>query len=313
MSRWMKLAAVVLVLLAAVLVALALRSSKKPAPAAVARAAPATAVQQWPVVLAKRDLKAGMALGADDLEVTQWPAVPEQVFSDLSGLTGKVLRFDLKKSQPVLREFIAEGLSTHLGKDERAVTVAIDAISGAGQQVSPGDWVDVFFTLGKGAEVKDTQARLLLPKVRVLAYGRQSLSGEQVDEAERGAARKPEPARSAVLAVPLDEVNALLLAARSGSLQFVLRSVQDEGMPARELFPDYAAVLHAKQDLTEAQKQQLQEPGNVALAGLGLREMAHSKDGPVGPAPAAATAERRQGAGRTVEVIRGGRKEQVPY
>lgn len=318
MSRLMKLAAVLLMLVAVILVFLAIRSGSAPAPTPVIAPTPTPAPQQAlpqsPVVLAKHDLKAGTVLSAEDLALAYWPAVPEHTFAEASLLPGQVLRFDLKKAQPVLQSFLAQGLATHLQEGERAVTVAIDTISGAGQRIQPGDWVDVFFMFNNSAEVERTQARLLLPKVRVLAYGRQSVSGEQADE-DGAASRKPEPARHAMLAVPLEQVNAVLLAARSGNLQFVLRSPEDVLMPDEDLFPSFAAIVPPRSGLNEAQRLQLQTPENRAWAGLSLSELAWSQ----APQPeeeavaAAVSRENRAGPGRVVEIIRGNRKESVAY
>src|SRR3546814_10697731 len=98
---------------------------------------------------------------------------------------------------------LARGLATYLHEGERAVTIPVDESAGASQQVTHGDMVDVFFTLSQNSEVTDTQTRLLLPRVRVLAYGNESVDGPLVapDKTGRRAAAPP----TAVLAVPRSE------------------------------------------------------------------------------------------------------------
>ncbi|WP_341669002.1 Flp pilus assembly protein CpaB [Alcaligenes sp. SDU_A2] len=317
MNGIMKGAAVILLLVAAVLAGLAVYLGTRPKPTTAVPAVAAvehSRAQQplQPVVLLKRSLKAGEVLSADALQVEQWPLAPSQSFQSLEPVLGKTVRFDLDAGQPLLGSFIAKSLSSYLEAGERAVTIPVDAISGADNRIEPGDLVDVFFTFGSGTEISDTQARLLMPRTRVLAYGKDSLAGPQAADAASG--RQDAQARQAMLAVPLESVNELLLASRSGSLQLVLRAPSDAGMPDTDLFPEFAALLPARASLAPEQRAALSLPDNRAMAGLGLREFSASKQ-ELGqertpepePRPVAAASQRR------TEVIRGGRLEVVQH
>ncbi|MGE8547539.1 Flp pilus assembly protein CpaB [Alcaligenes sp. Marseille-Q7550] len=316
MSGIMKGAAVVLLLIAAVLVGLAVYLGIKPKPAPVAPATAGTAESHrqslQSVVLVKRSLKAGDTLTADALELAQWPAAPSQSYQDMQPLVGKTLRFDLEAGQPVLSSFIAKSLASYLEDGERAVTIPVDAISGASNRVEPGDLVDVFFTFNSGNEVSDTQARLLMPRVRVLSYGKSSLAGPEASESS--AARQDGQARNAMLAVPLASVNELLLASRSGSLQLVLRAPSDGSLPDPGLFPEFAALIPARAGLAPEQREALALPDNRAMAGLGLREFSASNE-KLGEAKTPVAAPRTDGMAqpRRAEVIRGGRVEVIQY
>ncbi|GHC40200.1 Flp pilus assembly protein CpaB [Alcaligenes pakistanensis] len=316
MSGIMKGAAVLLLLIAAVLVAFALYLGMKPEPVVVQPVAsasnqePAAALQA--VVVVKRDLKAGETLQADALQLAQWPAAPAQSFNTLEALAGKTLRFDLEQGQPVLSSFIAKSLASYLETGERAVSIPIDLISGASHRVEPGDLVDIFITFNSNNEVKDTQARLLMPRVRVLAYGGASLSGP--DPAEASATRADTQARHAMLAVPLESVNELLLASRSGSLQLVLRAPMDESLPDASLFPEFAGLIPARASLDAEQRDALKLPDNRAMAGLGLREFSISQtEKEQVQARALAGGEPHAAPPRRTEVIRGGRVEVIQY
>lgn len=78
-----------------------------------------------------------------------------------------------------------------------------------------------------GSEIAQTQARLLLSRVRVLSFGDATV--------ERDGTPGPTGAgaRTAVLAVPTAQVDALTLAEASGRLVLALRSPRDEDIAAQ--------------------------------------------------------------------------------
>lgn len=329
MSAIAKVIAIVLVLLSLLLAGLAVRmavnASRQPdvpaAPIQAAADAPPAAPAQpasrdvlHPVVVAARNLAAGSALTQGDVEIVQWPIRPEAAFDDSTGLIGEVLRDDLARGEPLTQRLLSRGLSRNLKPGERAVAIALDDLSGATNRIVPGDLVDVFFTLTQdNREITDTQSRLLLPRVRVLAFGAQSVDGPaSADErvASGRSSGNASGARSAMLAVPLQEVNALLLASRSGKLQLVLRSPQDLAQPDMALFPARDAVLQARMDLPESQRKQLESPENLAYAGNSLSVVSgQAVQTPEPPAPEPPATQARR---RSIEVIRG-RQSQLQH
>ena len=121
-------------------------------------------------------------------------------------------------------------MASLLQPGERALAVAVDEVSGGGNRILPGDFVDVFFMLDKSSEVQAGQARLLQSQLRVLAYGANSLDGpEEKSLLQQGA--PAQPAKTAVLAVPVERVSELMLASRAGRLQLALRPLGDAGVP----------------------------------------------------------------------------------
>ncbi|MCX5592048.1 Flp pilus assembly protein CpaB [Alcaligenes endophyticus] len=315
MSSVMKGIALILLLMAAALIGLAvwLGMQPKPVPAPVQleqRTEQSPATPLHPVVVAAKELKAGIRLSANDLEVVQWPVAPSQAFDNMAELEGKMLRYQVEQGTPVLASSLALSLASYLAPGERAVTIPVDINSGANNRVLPGDLVDVFFTFSSSAEVSNTQARLLMPRVKVLAYGRDSLAGPE--QAESTPARQDSQVRNAMLAVPEAAVNELLLAVRSGSLQLVLRSLEDESMPNVALFPEFATLMPAKKELSSEQKEALEDPANRALAGLSLREFSLSTE-PLEPIRQATYPSAPSDNGRRIEVIRGGKIEVVQF
>lgn len=309
MSSMSKIVAGVLVLLAIVLGVFAARLAlKEPEPAPVVaqrevRPEPVVETKErtlYPVVVAARDLEPGVPLRAEDLQMDSWPAAPAQGFAQADPLVGEKLREALRKGEPLTERLLAQGLSRHLQAGERAIMVAVDESLGAAGGIAPGDRVDVFFTLGRDNENQNTQARLLLPSARVLAFGQDSLDGPVGAEAQKG--RTSVAARSAMLAVPLAEVNGLLLAMGKGKLQLALRSPEDKAQPDMALFAEREPVLRARAGLSSDERERLRQAENLAYAGDSIASLAASD--PESQAGQAAPGKKGDAA-RSVQVIRG--------
>ena len=100
---------------------------------------------------------------------------------------------------------------------------------GLGGFIQPDDRVDVVLYLARDQrEISDTQARVLLENIRVLAFGA-NLERREQDESDENTNN----ARTAVLAVPESDVDRLMLGASKGSLRLALRGDPADGDPAR--------------------------------------------------------------------------------
>jgi len=282
-----------------------------PAPVAAAQEPAAPPVTLHPVVVAREAIPAGTRIdSAKMLMVAQWQAALSNSFDSLTPLEGAVTRVDIAVGDPIVPSLLAQGLAKQLKPGERAVAVAVDEVIGGGNRIAPGDLVDVFFMVEKSQEVPGGQARLLQSQVRVLAYGRQSVDGpEEKSVLQQGPGQ---PAKTAVLAVPVDQINDLILASRAGRLQLALRPVGDDAVPDMTLFAKRGAVLPTRADLTPAQREALLTGPNRAFAGDSLVQLD-------GTTPAARTTPNRVagsgggGGGRTVEIVRGDKSERVRY
>lgn len=328
MSPILKFLAAILVVIAVALGVVAYRIANRPAPPPPAPNTPIAASEApkpaptYPVVLAAKDIAAGVPMANTALKTAQWPVSPKQAYAEPKELVGKRLRFDLPAGEPITRAMLMQGLATYLDEGQRAVSIPVDEITGASNRIRPGDIVDVFFTLERkssggadNAEVADTQARLLLPQVRVLAYGLDSLDGPPPQDAasDNQQPRRRDQANNAMLAVPLARVNELLLAVRSGKLQLALRSPEDESRPDTDLFKPTEPLLAGRKNLTAAERQLLAEAGNRAYAGESLTQVSgadqDNKPEKKAQAPRTSSAQPH----RSVQVIRGGKAETVKY
>ncbi|KVH44599.1 Flp pilus assembly protein CpaB [Burkholderia diffusa] len=265
-------------------------------------AMPTAAAQSVSIVVAARLLPAGQPIPADALKLAQVPMMPTGGFSDPTALVGRVPANDILAAAPVLEGGLTSGLADQVALGERAVAVKVDETNAVGNRLRPGNFVDVFLNLrrdGSGgaqasSEIPGTQARLLLSKVRVLSFG-DATSDRDGGGGPSGAVR------TAVLAVPTAQVDALTLAEASGRLTLALRNPRDT-----EVATQTVAIRTALGDAT---------PSTQAASGVWLDDLSGGRTrgtsrAPVAPRTSAAMA---RGGGSSIEVIRGGRAETVAY
>jgi len=312
MLKFTRIAAGLLIAVALLLGVIAVTLLRRPAPA------PVTSVRQslFPVVVAARLLPAGKPIAADALRVQPLPIHPNGAFAEPSLVAGRVPAADIGAEAPVLEEQLSSGLAERIEPGERAVAVRVEESNAVGNRLRPGNFVDVFFTLkrdgnmGSGGEIGQTQARLLMSKLRVLAFGNATATGDTSGD-QNGMVR------TAVLAVPVADVDRLTLAETSGRLVFALRNPKDPEVIDASAFAPLPAVLSTS---TQTRGGAPHGDSTRAAAGVSLDALSGGAGraaprAPVVPrlAPPANRLATRAGTGATggIEVIRGGRAEMV--
>jgi pilus assembly protein CpaB len=270
------------------------RKPAQPAPTAIVQAVPA---HSYPLVVAVRALPAGQPIPLDALKVQQTGALPLGAFGDPAAVAGRIPVNAIAAQAPVVETALMSGLADQIAPGERAVSIKVDETNAVGSRLRPGNFVDVFLSLKReggfgttGSEIAKSQARLLLSRVRVLAFG------DATPDRDGSGGPTGTAARTAVLAVPTAQVDALTLAEASGRLVLALRSPRDE-----EIAPQTVAVRAAP----------ALSPSAQAALGLVLGDLSHSdSSAPAAPKPRAPIVPRQGG---SIEVIRGGRAETVAY
>ena len=196
------------------------------AAAPVADAAPPL-LARAAMLVAARSLRAGSLIKPEDL------AAQEAVRADIplgasldgpqsrSGLTGAMVRRSLSEGQPIMpADVVHPGdhgfLAAVLGPNMRAITVAVDAVSGTAGLIWPGDRVDLILTqamddpsLVAGHRVA---AETVLSDARVIAVDQQIVQGQAPDGAIAPANR------TATLEVTASQAERVLVAGRLGKL-----------------------------------------------------------------------------------------------
>ncbi|WP_175944661.1 Flp pilus assembly protein CpaB [Burkholderia pyrrocinia] len=262
-----------------------------------------------PVVVATRVLPVGQPITADALKIQPTTPAPTGAFTDPSALVGRVPAADIPASSPVVAGALVSGLAEDVQPGERAVAVRVDETNAVGNRLRPGNFVDVFLNLKReggtmlDGEVSQTQARLLLSKVRVLSFGDATPDRDSGNN-NTGNNGQASGTRIAVLAVPTAQVDALTLGEASGRLTFALRNPRDNELAIQTV------AVRTDNKLS---------PSAIAAAGVSLQQLSGTPRTPVAnvnvpPLPSRLPpAVRPSGSGGGIEVIRGGRSETVAY
>ena len=264
-----------------------------------------------PVVITTRVLPAGQPITADALKIRQIGPVPTGAFADPSVLVGRVPAADIPASSPVVAGALVSGLAEDVQPGERAVAVRVDETNAVGNRLRPGNYVDIFLNLkreGGGTmldgEISQTQARLLLSKVRVLSFG-DATPDRDSGNTTNGNNGQPSSVRIAVLAVPTAQVDALTLGEASGRLTFALRNPRDDELAIQTV------AVRTDNKLS---------PSALAAAGVSLQQLSGTPRTPVSnvnvpplPSRLPPVVRADSGGGGGIEVIRGGRSETVAY
>ncbi|MDH1502415.1 Flp pilus assembly protein CpaB [Comamonas terrigena] len=304
MHKGFKFVALALVVLGGGLAGMAFLVSG-PARAPVAPT-PGTVAPTVSMVVASKALPAGHLLQAEDVRLQPVAMLPPGAVALEASVLGRTLAQPAAEGDPVIASRLLGGIAAGLQAGERAVAIKVDESSAVGHKLAPGDWVDVLVVLRKDSqEVDATQARQLLARKRVLAYGSQMEGAAGKDGADE-AARTGQPPRTAVLAVQAQEVNALLLAERQGQVLLALRNPLDrEDAPSRAAVPSPEVVV--LEQLARTAPGRALPPSQTAsllTAHHGLPPAARRPGGEGSPPRAT---------GLAVEVLRGNRSETVHY
>ncbi len=177
------------------------------------------------VVAAAEDIPFGSAIESHMLTSIRWPSesVPKGVFTEFETLLpragGEPRRAKRALAQGEL--LLVSKVSGYgekvtivqtLGENNRAMAINVDAGSGVGGFVTPGDFVDVLLTQGRG---ENLSAVTVLQNIRIV--GVDQTSDEQVDQ--------PGIARTVTVEVTPEQGQKLALAQQAGKLSLSLRSL----------------------------------------------------------------------------------------
>ncbi len=134
----------------------ALRFTSAPTQPATAQAPAEAPVQTVDVILAKEPITAGTIIDETMIDKQPWPAhLVAESFIVADGkqesVIGKIARANFEAREPLLASKLAKPgdpgfMAGALPAGSRAVTMAVDAVSGVAGYVLPGDRVDVLLT-----------------------------------------------------------------------------------------------------------------------------------------------------------------------
>jgi len=190
------------------------------------------------VVAAAQDIPFGASIEGHMLTSISWPvnAVPPGVFTDFStvlaggGIEPRRAKRALAQGELLLVSKVSGfgekvTIVQTLGANSRAMAINVDAGSGVGGFVTPGDFVDIVLTQGRNETLR---AVTVLQNVRVV--GVDQTADEQIEQAG--------VARTVTVEVTPDQGQKLALAQQAGKLSLSLRSldaVEDKPLAAVRL------------------------------------------------------------------------------
>jgi len=142
---------------------------------------------------------------------------------DIKEVSGKLSKSPIYKDEQILRSKVSgpgdppEELAFVVPAGQRAVTVAVNEVSGIAGMIRPGDRIDVLVTF----EEEEKMTSLILQKIKVLATDR-SMSATVGQRGQEGIYQ------TVTLAVTPQQAQPLVLATEHGNMRLMLRSHADE-------------------------------------------------------------------------------------
>lgn len=198
------------------------------------------------ILVASVNLPIGHIVVAKDLRWQSWPDsnVGQNYLREGSttaqNVVGQVVRHSITVGEPITKVRIVAPsergfVAAALGPGMRAVTIGINAISGVGGLLFPGDRVDILLThqITDDNGITRQVGETIFQNIRVLAIGQRT--DDQTNEVKGG--------KTATLEVTPKLAEKIAIARRMGSLSLVLRSInrpdgvevanmeRDESMP----------------------------------------------------------------------------------
>jgi len=160
-----------------------------------------------------------------------------------ANLVGAMVRTALVPGAPILNgQVIHPGdhgfLAAVLAPGMRAVTIAVDNVTGADGMIWPGDNVDVLLTqsISGAPDSKSIAAEVVLSNVRVIASGAQVIK-----DASAGPSGGP-PVQTVTLEVTPEEASRCLVATSLGKLSLIVHSAETAPNTAQAAPPPVAPV-----------------------------------------------------------------------
>ncbi|MEQ8175155.1 MAG: Flp pilus assembly protein CpaB [Syntrophomonadaceae bacterium] len=182
------------------------------------------------VVKARENIPKDTVINANSLVVEEIPAqyVHPDAVRDKTAVVGKVTTSNIAAGEQILNQKMLgasdeeKRLAYAIPQNKRAMSVAIDSVSGVSGNVQRGDMVDVVAVV----EVKATgeadpipYSILVVQNVMVLSIGQNTATNVE---------KKAQDSTTVTLAVSVEEAQRLALATEKGAIRLLLRSPVDK-------------------------------------------------------------------------------------
>lgn len=181
------------------------------------------------IVVALHDINANEAITPQNIKTEEWPKskVPAGVITKLEELENMRTRQKIFQGEPLLQAKLINanevtGASKVIPKGYRVVAVRVDAVSGTGSLILPGDRVDllVYLTRNPAHEIHEAQTRTVLQDVKVFAVN-------DAFQRDPGDGEASIAAKTISLLVTPQQAEKVTLASEMGSVRLILRNDAD--------------------------------------------------------------------------------------
>ncbi|WP_170786951.1 Flp pilus assembly protein CpaB [Ruegeria lacuscaerulensis] len=179
------------------------------------------------VVAVSEDIPFGSPIESHKLTTIEWPAeaVPVGVFTNYNdvlptaGGEPRRAKRALAQGEILLASKVSEfgekvTIVQTLGEGNRAMAINVNAQTGVGGFVTPGDYIDIVLTRGRDEELR---AITILQNIRIIGVDQQA--DEEID--------RPGIARTVTVEVTPEQSQRLALAQKAGQLSLSLRSLDE--------------------------------------------------------------------------------------
>ncbi|MBI2174163.1 MAG: Flp pilus assembly protein CpaB [Candidatus Omnitrophica bacterium] len=236
-------------------------------------------IEVW---VAKQDIAEGKTIAADDLALKPIPQDFVQPFATPNNgdLIGRIAVAPIAQGEQLLRNKVREPgrgpapetLSKMTPKGMRAVTIGVDALSGVGGFVRPGDTVDLVWTVN--VPTKDKQGEpvtlTLFQDVPVLAVSGQMVGQEPKSQPGKDTPQPVATQNTVTLALDPNQIALLLFARQQGMVQLSLRPPVDAGSQVVVAPANLNTVMEALFGATPEQPQPEPKPARQVEVYKGL-------------------------------------------
>lgn len=198
-------------------------------------------IKKLPVVVATVEILEGQEIKDGMVAVKMLPeeAIVDRAATSVDEVIGRISSATIEPGEQLLASRFFKsgdtnnGLAIAIEKGKRAITVAVDAVSGVAGLIKPRDNVDVLLIIGVISATASpdgsvpatttTYSRILLQNIMVLAAGQTITADSSTSDAKT--------VDTITLSVTPEEAVRLNLAASEGKIRLVLRSPIDSDEP----------------------------------------------------------------------------------
>jgi pilus assembly protein CpaB len=250
---WRRLAIVILLLAAGGLGGIAMRGTP-PARMVEAATAPPPPPAVARILAAARGLPSGTLLNESDIAVVEVPNAPEHALlatsAAIAEFRGALVRRFIPPGAVFTREDLLHPgergfLAAVLRQGHRAISIGVDAATGAGGLVAPGDLVDLVLVQSLNANEAPAARRVIaetvITNIRVIAIDQQITQGGQANSV----VGQQRVARTVTLEVTPEAAERVAVAEQLGRLAVTVRAAMEESKDLRNQMPVFGGDVSA--------------------------------------------------------------------